>query len=1763
VPGELCLGGVLARGYLRRPALTAERFVPDPFAEAPGARLYRTGDLVRRRPDGNLEFLGRVDDQVKIRGFRVEPGEVSAALLVHPAVREAEVVARPGRGGDRQLVAYFAAEGAAPAEEDLRGFLRRRLPEYMLPVAFVRLDSLPLTTHGKVDRKALPEPAAREPLSGDAPPRDDREERLAGIWREVLGLERVGIHDNFFQLGGDSILSIQVVARARRAGLLITTRQFFEHQTIAGLAAVADLAEATPVSDQELVTGEAPLTPIQRRFFAEGRREPWRYNQAVLLVPRERPAMAPLAASLARLAAHHDALRLRFLEEEGSWGQLHAPVQPIPLYEIDLQVLPLGERRGALEAAAERLQSGLDLARGPLFTAAVFRLGEEGDRLLLSAHHLVVDGVSWRVLLEDLAALPTSELPAKTTSWKRWAELLATHACSPELAAELPYWLSLPAASPLPIDREGNGGMATVAVELGAAETRALLKEAPEVYRTQVNDLLLAALARAFAAWTGERTLLVDLEGHGREEIFPGVDLSRTVGWFTTAFPVALALPDGGGPREAILAVKEALRAVPGRGLGYGLLRYLAGPQTGELLAALPAPQVSFNYLGQLDGAGGEDSPFAFAPETVRGIEGEAVAGRPLFAVDALVLDGRLRVSWTYDPGRHLPATAGRLADGFLDELVALVAHCLSPEAGGFTPSDFPLARLDQAALDRLGRDPGIEDLYPLAPLQEGILFHSLYTAGADVYFEQLTAEIEGPLDPPVFAAAWQRVVERHPVLRTSFLWRGLDSPLQLVRREAELPWTVEDWRGLPAADLDARWRDLLGADRARGFDLERPPLMRLALARTGEEVHRLVWSSHHLLFDGWCFSLLLGEVFALHEGAPLPPPPRPYRDYIAWLGRRDEAEAERYWRQRLQGFTAPTPVPFDRPEALSGRHAGRADDYFERTLTLPVPRAGALETLAQRLQVTLNTLIQGAWALLLSRYAGSSDVVFGAVTSGRPAELPGVESMVGLFINSLPVRADIPEEEAVSSWLARLQAEQFELRQYEWTPLSRIQSLAEVPSTEPLFASLLVFENYPVAPAVSERLGELRIREAAVGELTNYPLTLIVAARGELSLRLTADRRFEPATARRLLAHMETLLEGLAAHPEAPPASLPMLAAAERHQLTVEWNDTAAAYPDRASIPELFAEQAARRPGAVAVELGEERLTYGELQRRAGAIARRLRALGLRPGERVAVLTERTLDLVPSLLGILQAGGAYLPIDPAYPPDRLAWMIRDADASLLVAAAAPETGLPAGLRLVSPEAAEPEGELPAMPEIPAESLAFVIYTSGSTGSPKGVAVTHRNAIRLVRGNNYADLGPDQVWLQFSPVSFDLSTLEIWAPLLNGGRVVLFPGRIGSLDDLARVIAAHGVTSAWLTAGLFHEMVDGRLEGLRPLRQLLAGGDVVSAEHARKTLEALPGLTLIDGYGPTECATFVCCHRMTDPSQIGTIVPIGRPIANDRAYVLDSQLRPVPAGVWGDLYAGGAGVSRGYLERPDLTAERFVPDPFGAAGTRLYNTGDWVRWSAAGVLEFQGRADAQLKIRGFRVEPAEVEAALLALPGVLRAAVAGVGPAGGRSLAAFWVGEARAEELRARLRGRLPEAMIPSVWVPLAELPLTRNGKVDRRALGALPLEGGLARRSAERVAPRNPLEENLVEACAAVLQLDPQEVGVLDNFFELGGHSLLATRFVSQLQSRWGIEVPIQLVFDTPNLAALADRIMESELAGVDDELLASVLAEMQGEGI
>ncbi|MFL6196132.1 MAG: amino acid adenylation domain-containing protein, partial [Thermoanaerobaculia bacterium] len=1034
-----------------------------------------------------------------------------------------------------------------------------------------------------------------------------------------------------------------------------------------------------------------------------------------------------------------------------------------------------------------------------------------------------------------------------------------------------------------------------------------------------------------------------------------------------------------------------------------------------------------------------------------------------------------------------------------------------------------------------------VEDIYPLTPLQSGMLFHSLMAPASGVYVNQVTCTLPADADPRLFRQAWERLVQRHGVLRTAFLWDGLDEPLQAVRRQAALPWRDLDWRGLSAGELEGRFEELRHGERHTPLPLNKAPLMRFALVRR-DGGRDFVWTFHHLLLDGWSLPLLVGELVAvyaaLREGRePALPPVRPFSDYLVWLRKRVAVDAEPFWRGDLAGFTAPNALPVAPPAGAEGTGQSVHAFRLSREVT------AGLQALAARHKVTLQTVTLGAWALLVSRYSGDGDVVFGNVVSGRPPALPGVESMVGMFVNTLPARVRVDEAEPLGPWLRRLQERQLARQEFEHSPLSQVQRWSEVPAGAPLFETLYAFENYPDAGNGGDGgPGALRIGGLRTLESTNYPLTLTLVAGEEIALRLMADRaRVDGAAAPRLLQHLAALLAGMAegVEEDRPIGELPMLGAAERHQLLREWSDTAAAFPSESTVHELFAEQARSRPGAVAVEHGAEALTWAELRQRAGRIARRLAALGLRPEERVAVLAERSLDLVPTLLGILEAGGAYLPLDPAHPPERLAWMVQDAGASLLVAREAPFE-LPPGMRLVIPDG--PEGEVPeaALPRVHPESLAYVTYTSGSTGRPKGVAVTHRNVLRLVRNAGYADLGPDQTWLQTAPLSFDPSTVEIWVPLLNGGRLVLYPGRLGALDDLARVIEAHGVTSAWLTTGLFHEMVDGRLDGLRPLSQLLTGGDVVSPDHARRVLERHPGLTLVDGYGPTENTTFTSCHRMTEPPRAGESVPIGRPIANTRTCVLDERLAPVPVGVEGELYTGGEGLARGYLGRPDLTAERFVPDPFGTAGERLYRTGDRARWRADGTLDFRGRLDHQVKLRGFRVELGEIETALTASPGVREAAVlAREDRPGDKRLVAYVTGDATVEMLRDSLRERLPEYMVPAAFVMLAAFPFTPNGKVDRKALPAPEWDGG----GEEAVAPRTPVEEILAGIWAGLLGVE--RVGADSDFFELGGHSLLATRVVSRLRETLGVELPLRDLLEASRLADLAARVEAARRSG------------------
>ena len=1779
VPGELHIGGVgLARGYVARPRLTAEKFIPHPFSAEPGARLYKTGDRARYSVSGDIEFLGRLDHQVKIRGHRIEPGELETRLAQHPSVREAVAVVRAEPGREQRLVAYVTAAGArAPNPGELRRFLQERLPPFMLPSAFVVLEELPLTHNGKIDRRRLPAPGTlrSESERGQAEPRNATEETLAGVWAEVLGVERVGVHDNFFELGGDSILSMQVVFRARQAGLRLAPKDLFAHQTVAELASVAACAEAAPPAhaDAGPVAGPVPLTPIQRRFFEELPADPHHFNQAVWLEARQALDVVCLGRALEKLTQHHDALRLRFTRDAAGWRQSNAPCEEAAatLLRVDLSELSERERERAVADAGAAIQASLDLSSGPLLRAALFEYGGAASaRLLLVIHHLAVDGVSWRILLEDLQTAyeqlrrgTDAALPPRTTPFKRWGERLSEQAGSGGALAGDAYWLgeaernrsSPPRRLPLDFARGENAVSSArgVTVSLGVEETRALLQDVPRVYRTQINDVLLTALARSFARWTGDTSLLVNLEGHGREHPFADMDVTRTVGWFTALFPVRLALEEGASAGAALCAVKEQLRAVGDGGFGYGLLRYMCG-ERGAALKDAPRAEVCFNYLGQFDRLLSESALFRDAGEAPGATRSPRARRTHLLNVDGGIDGGRLSLRWTYSRNLHRRSTIERLARDFMAEVRAVVAHCLSPGAGGRTPSDFPLARLTQGQVDELARGGRrVEDAYPLSPMQEGLLLHALRAPGSEVYCEQMSFQLRGALDAAAFERAWQELFRRHAVLRTAFVWKGLDEPLQVVHESVRLPLDRLDWRGLAAGEQARRLADFGRADLARGFDFSDPPLMRLTLIRTHEQTHELVWGYHHILLDGWSVPLLFGEVLEVYEALtrgrmPSPPARRPYRDYIAWLRRQDLRQAEAFWRDTLRGATAPTPLACGRA-APRAAPSGAEGDYDRQQIVLPRALADGLRGLAREHHLTLNTLAQGAWALLLARYSGERDVIFGATVSGRPAELAGADEMIGLFINTLPVRARVGGDENVLPWLKSLQEGQAQASQYVHSPLAAVQSWSDVPRGVPLFESILVFENYPVDESLAQASGSLAIAGARNTESTDYPLTLVVTPGEEVSVRLLYDRRrFDRATATRMLAHFRRLLEGLAADAGRSLSQLPLLSEAETHAALVEWNDTSAAYPADACFHHLFEEQVRRTPGALAVSSAGRRLSYSELNTRANRLAHHLRRLGVGPEVRVGVLLERSLELVVARLAVLKAGGAYVSLDPGHPAARLSFTLEDARAPVLIMRRDHAGRLP-GLRarVVCPEAdreliERESGENPDAPVGP-RNLAYVYYTSGSTGRPKGVETEHAGLVNLVAWHNRAyGVTPSDRKSQISGLAFDASVWELW-PYLAAGASAHIPDEEtrASWPKLLEWMVAEAITVCFLPTPLAEAVMDEAWPADIRLRALLTGGDKLHRWPRR----SLP-FSFVNKYGPTEVSAVTTWAPMSADSYGDAPPPIGRPIANTRVYVLDRHLNLAPVGAPGELYIGGVGLARGYLRRPDLTAERFIPDPFSAEpGARLYKTGDLVSYLPDGQIDFLGRIDNQVKVRGYRIELGEIEAALRDHPAVREAvALARADLPGAKQLVAYFVASPSAagaaaegyaptaEELRRFLKERLPEYMVPSVFISLDRLPLTPNGKTDRRALPA-PRQGESATPHLY-VAPRNATEETLAGVWAEVLGVE--RVGVHDNFFELGGDSILSIRIIARAGRR-GIEISPNQIFLHPTVGELAEQ--------------------------
>ena len=1296
VAGELYLSGVqLARGYHARAALTADRFVANPYV--PGERMYRTGDVVRWTVSGEVEYVGRSDFQVKVRGFRIELGEIDAALASHESVGFAATLGRKNAAGTTTLVSYVvAAQGQSIDIEALNEHLGTRLPAYMVPSSIMVLDSVPLTPAGKLDQRALPEPVFEATAEFRAP-RNPVEEVVAEVFAAVLGVDRVGVDDSFFALGGDSILSIQLVSRAKARGVVFSPRDVFEQRTVAGLAGVAGaVGEVERVVLAELPgggVGEMPLLPIMSQLLASGSSFQ-RFSQSVTLRLPVGMDRATLTATLRAVFEHHDVLRSR-LTGSGAEGWVFEALESGAV-DIDALVHRVEVPADVDDVALNRLADAeYDAALGRLDPAAAAMVrfvwfafeGERADVLLIVAHHFVIDGVSWRILIPDFAVAwsqivaeqPVS-LPVNGTSMRRWAHALAEIAA--ERTVELPFWQEV-SATPDPLlgaraldpAVDTNATVERVSVRVPADITEAVLTAIPALYRGGANDGLLSALALAIAHWRDDRAsaALIRLEGHGREEqVVPGADLSRTVGWFTTAYPVRLDL-DGADPDEALAggramgevvkSVKEQLLAVPDKGLGYGLLRYL-NPDTADQLG--DAGQISFNYLGRVS-AGEVPEALAALGWVPVGDLGELSAGmdpdmpaNATIDINAIVTDGdegpELGASFAYPTGLLDRERVQEFADLWVRALTALALHTRRPDAGGLTPSDLPLVPATRADIEGWeSAYPGLVDVWPLSNLQSGLLFHAMLTqTTVDVYTIQAVVHLAGTVDGPRLHTAARSLLDRYPNLRTAFVADADGRSVQVVLDRVEVPWQQVDLTDIPVAQRDAELERRIAADRAQHFDLASPPLMRYTLYRTAGDTWQLVITTHHILLDGWSMPLLMQDLlvlYAVRGDVTVLPRTASYRTYLGWLAARDKQASLQTWQRALSGVEEPTQLA---PQT-------RLDETFEigKLVTeFDAEQTERIKRYCAELGITVNTLMQAAWGVLTGRMLGRDDVVFGATVSGRPAELPGIESMVGLFINTLPVRVRVDDRATVREFLTGLQGSQADLLDHHYVGLSDIQRLAGAGAQ---FDSLVVFESYPVnedAIAATSSIDGLSVTGASIVDDTHYPMTVMVTAEPNLVVTMKhLLSRFSDDQVRILAARFARIVDALLASPGRRVGDIDVLDNRERDRILLQWNDTrhpvpaellldgyrrtVAAHPDRVAVVFEGADLADPSPDHHPSSSRFATLTYSEFDQRVNRLARLLISRGVGAESLVALGLRRSVDLVVAMYAVLTAGGA------------------------------------------------------------------------------------------------------------------------------------------------------------------------------------------------------------------------------------------------------------------------------------------------------------------------------------------------------------------------------------------------------------------------------------------------------------------------------------------------------------------------------------------
>lgn len=1751
VKGEIYIAGdSLANGYLGREDLTAERFCSNPFLQ--GKKMYKTGDYAVRQKDGNIIFSGRIDEQVKISGYRIELKEIEHQLNSHIDITGSLVTVKQ-KNGSKFLAGYYIADNEIDSLS-LRDYLSGKLPQYMVPSYYVKIDAFPLSANGKLNLKALPDPEIKINEQYEEPSTKE-ESLLAEHFANVLGLSKVGITDNYFSIGGDSIKSIQISSRMRNAGYQVSVQEIFKNPTIKQLA--LKIKPLVTYTDQMVIEGKIEPTPIQKWFFKNSNVDRHHFNQSAMLHFNSGISSESAKRIFAKIIEHHDALRIVFTNQEGEITSYNKGlVFPVSLEEHDINEYDID----LLSELSNRIQSTISLENGPLIKLGLFH-SNGSSRLLIVIHHLVVDGISWRILLEDVKSLYDQDilgkslaLPLKTDSFKDWSEKLTDYSKAKSFESSISYWDSIFAHNtvvPLKRDHENEENRFSDQQEksfiLNKNYTGKLQGEVHERFGTQINDILLTSLMLSFQEFFGVDGIALDLEGHGREEFIKNVDINRTVGWFTSIYPVFLN--DKGNLRDTIRHIKETLRNIPNNGADYLLYKYNSKNNSSDKANNIP---LSFNYLGEFET---ENQSFLIVNEG----KGEDVSPKMIQHYDwnviGMVTDGCLQISLRYSNKQYEASTIDRFIEVYHQNLQNLIDYCIEYPVNEMTPSDLIFKEISQAKLDEFQKNYQMEDIYPLSSMQEGMLFHSVLGSDHSAYLEQKVLSLQGNVKPDAVEKSMNELLKRYDLFRAVFHYQGLERPVQIILNDRLVKFTFKDIRKECSEGTETEVVEWYRSqDASEPFDLQKDVLMRIMLLQTGEERFVLIWSHHHILMDGWCTSIIWNDFKLLYinnindEKVALTPAKR-YSDYLQWMEIRDQQPSVEYWENYLNGYTIPAKIPEKNAYSSQEEMSGLSSEEF----TIEAEVFQKLKNISKSNQITLNTIIQTAWGMVLSRYNNTNDVIFGSVLSGRSSEVDGIEHMVGLFINTVPVRLKYESEEPLLEILKRAQEDALKINEHQYFSLSDIQGLSELGNR--LFDHIMIFENYPISdklviPEDKETVG-FTVEDIQVYEKTNYDLVILVIP-GD-NIRIQAD--YNPSKYSRkmivqIMDHLKNTINSILEDCIVPAKELNFISKTESIKLLNQFNKKEVTYPSDKTIIDLFEEQALCTPDVVAVQCEDQQITYYQLHKRSSEIALVLRERGIGRDSIVGLLMHKNIDTVIGMLAILKAGGAYLPIDINYPEARKDYIIENSGLKIILTTSELQPMKKDNIQSILIEDIPSSESLPEISYINAPTdLCYVIYTSGTTGNPKGVMIEHKNVVRLLFNADFQySFSANDVWTMFHSHCFDVSVWEMYGALLYGAKLIIIPPMLAKdTKAFLNLLNKEKVTVLSQTPSAFYNLIlaDSGSRYGESMRYVILAGESVSPIKLKEWTSKYPDAKIINMYGITETTVHNTYKELGAFEVENNIANIGTPIPTLSMILLDENKKLVPNGVEGEIYVGGEGVARGYLNNEELTSQRFIAHPYSPS-ERLYRSGDLAIVNEIGELEYKTRMDHQVQLRGFRVELEEIQYQLLQFEGIKEVNVLAKEINGETCLIAYYISSEAIETalLRKYLLNRLPDYMVPSYFIAMQSFPLTSNGKLDKKALPEPQLE------SVEISArPTNQIQKELIAIWAEMLMISEDKIGINTNFFEIGGNSLKLMKMVDKINQHFNTDITVAKVFAYPVISSLSvflsdDNNKESEEA-------------------